>query len=156
MIPPPGFEELAGRLAAAGREARITMGRTTVERWGSIGQAVEVREGTALVEAPPITVYFDQRGRIVGWLDHGRSGSSDQPDAGPAGVREAVIRELDLGPGTRIGTVRVVLLPPVGWTLEVGVFPGPEAFPARAVRVWLEPGSLRIIQARFDPSEVAR
>lgn len=156
MIPPPGFEEIADRLAAAGCEARITVGRTTVERWGSIGQAVQGREGTALVEAPPITVYFDERARVVGWRDHGRSGSSEQPEANPAGVREAVMRELDLGSGTRIGTVRVVLLPPLGWTLEVGVFPGPEAFPTRAVRLWLEPGSLRIIQARFDPEGVAR
>ncbi|MEZ4454923.1 MAG: hypothetical protein R2882_00025, partial [Gemmatimonadales bacterium] len=126
MTPVEPLREIAVRLEAAGiRDARIVSGPVTTEEWPSIGRQVEVTSGSVLRPAAPIAVFFDPDGRVAGWRDHGRRGAGAKPTADPTGLREAIVRELGLGAATRLGGVRPVLLPPLGWTLEVGLFPAP-------------------------------
>jgi len=154
VTPVEPLREIAARLEAAGiRDARVVPGRVSTEPWPSIGREVEVTSGSALRPAAPIVVFFDPLGQLIGWRDRGRQGAGAKPAADPDGIREAVVRELGLGPATRLGGVRAVLLPPLGWTLEVGLFPAPLPQPARAIRVWLDPASRRVIQCLFEAEE---
>lgn len=152
MSPPNVFAEIADRIAATGRPPmRMVEVAVTTDQWLAIGQAVTTTEGTALARAADISVFFDRLGRITGWRDEGRFGGDSPPAADPTGVLEAVVAELGLGSATRLGRVRAVLLPPIGWTIEAGLFPGPLPDPAPAIAVWLNPGTKKVIQCRFEP-----
>ncbi len=106
-------------------------------------------ELTVLERDADIVVFFDEAGKAAGWRDDGRLGAPGPVELPVETVRQQVIAELDLPEETRAGHMAPVELPPVGWTLELVLFPGQLAGEEGMVRVWVAPQHLRVIQVLY-------
>ena len=105
-----------------------------------------------LARGGDIVVFFDAEGNEIGWRDDGRTGAAQPRWLDREWFRQFVVRELDLPPQTRLGQLRPVVLPPVGWTHE-GVLIVPPGLSARDVfRVWVDPDSNRVVQCLRGPA----
>lgn len=99
-----------------------------------------------------IVVFFNKKGKVIGWRDDGRKGSEF-----PGGIERGfflkkVVTELDLPDSTRLGKLKSTKLPPLGWTYYAVLFLAPMPRDKEILNVWVDPGTLRVIQCLYDQS----
>jgi hypothetical protein len=104
-----------------------------------------------LAQAADIVVFFGADGREVGWRDDGRMGAPQPRWIDRELFRQIVVSGLKLPPDTRLGDLRPRELPPLGWTHEGVLLLKPDAGPGDVLRVWVDPGSQRVIQCIAGP-----
>lgn len=93
-----------------------------------------------------IVVFLDPSGRVSGWRDDGRRGV-EHPAVIDRGLLLGQVREeLGLPAGTRAGRLEPEKLPYVGWTHRISLFGSSGANEEALRRVWVAPGTLKIIQ----------
>ena len=105
-----------------------------------------------LEPAADLIFYFDPAGQPIGWRDDGRLGSVVELNLGPELTAAIARRELDLPPNTRAGECRTAILEPVGYTMEIVLFPPPGSPPADLLRVWISPQLQKVIQVLWGPA----
>jgi hypothetical protein len=93
-----------------------------------------------------LVVFLDSRGRIGGWRDDGRRGAEHPGVIDRDVLLRQVLDELGLPAATRAGRLEPSKLPYAGWTHRISLFPSSSAGEETVRRVWVAPGSLKIIQ----------
>jgi len=125
------------------------------DHWDAITlQSVSHHELSVLGRSSDIVVFFDEAGNVVGWRDDGRTGTRRPTPTGREAFRQAVVAELNLPRETRLGRLRAVRLPPVGWTHEGVLLLSRLPAPRDVLRVWARPGDLKVIQCLYGPPDV--
>jgi hypothetical protein len=100
-----------------------------------------------------LVVFFDTQGNVTGWRDDGRKGAQMTIPIHREGLLEAIRSELELTKEAWLGEVKLVVLPPTGWTHHAVVFtkkiPGDDDI----LRVWVDPLTKRIIQCLYGAAK---
>jgi len=104
-----------------------------------------------LARGGDIIVFYDETGKEIGWRDDGRKGTERPLWVARRDFRDAVVRELGLPKTTRLAQLTPKVLPPIGWTHQGVFFLSPTPTPDEALRVWVEPEQLRVIQCLYGP-----
>jgi len=131
------------------KEARVVHCTAEVTWYRDLLRRLSEHELTVLERDADIIVFFDESGKPSGWRDDGRLGAPGPVELPVETVREKVVAELDLPADTRAGHMAPVELPPVGWTLELVLFPGQLATEEELIRVWVAPQHQRVIQVLY-------
>lgn len=118
----------------------------------SLLRTLSEHELSVLEPSGDLIFYFDPSGAPLGWRDDGRIGSVVELDLGRELTAQIARRELDLPDATRAGECRTAILEPVGYTMELVLFPPPGSPPADLIRVWIAPQSQKIIQVLWGPA----
>ncbi len=144
-------ERLRAELDPAAGDLRVVQREAIAGEFPDIKRRVSDHTFSVLARGADIVVFFDGQGKLQGWRDEGRKGSSSAvpPPADSEPLRKAVVEELELPPGTRLGKVSAVVLPPAGWTLQVTVFPVASPRAEQVIRLWVDPRSLNVIQCLY-------
>lgn len=133
------------------REPRFVI-TDTVREWNE-RLLVEVSDHVlhVLARGPDIVVFFNEQGEEIGWRDDGRTGTAMPGWLDRETVRQFVVQELELPPTSRLGTLKVSELPPLGWTLEGVLFTADVPTPADVLRFWFDTDHKRVIQCIRGP-----
>ncbi len=102
-----------------------------------------------LSRMPDIIVFFNVEGQVTGWRDDGCRGAEKPSWMDPNAFLQVVVKRLDLPEETKLGSLQVKELPPLGWTYEGILFPKALSEPEEIMRVWVSPSDLRIIQVLY-------
>ena len=140
-------KQFAERLMQGVRpQARAVEREGSATWYPSLMRTLSEHELSILEPGGDLVVYFDAAGQMIGWRDDGRLGSAAELDLGRDTTAQLAIRELELPAGTRAGDCRTAVLEPLGYTMEIVLFPPPGGPPADLVRAWIAPQSQKVIQ----------
>lgn len=144
------FVERLLRDAAPG--ARAIELQKWVEWYPDLLRTLSEHKMAALRPGGDIVVFFDASGQVKGWRDDGRLGAAVQVNIDKDVVVRAAVDELELPANTRAGVCRGVELPPVGWTMEIVLFPPANSPHPPLIRAWVSPQTQRVVQVLFGES----
>ncbi len=146
-------EQLRGILAAETGDFRIVQREAIAADYPDALRRISDHFFSILDPGTDLTVFFDPQGAISGWRDDGRKGAHTSIAVYSDALLKAICRELDLSADARLGEVKSVVLPPVGWTHQATVFTQRIAGASDVFRVWVDPIGLRIIQCLYGAGQ---
>ena len=114
-------------------------------------RSVSRNELNVLGRVPDILVFLDGDGKVTGWRDDGQKGTAMPAIVDREMFRKTIVSQLDLPPGTILGQLEAVELPPLGWTHQAVLFLAPVPEEDQILRIWVAPETLRVIQCLYGP-----
>lgn len=149
------IDEINGRLSQHGPpEPRVVYADAQVQWNADVLYSLSRNKLAVLGRSTDIIVFFDAAGDVLGWRDDGRKGAEWAAPVSDDAFASAVTAELGLPADARLGRLRPIQLPPIGWTHEGVIFLKPIPTGQDTLRVWVNPQNLRIIQCLYDQSPV--
>jgi hypothetical protein len=144
--------EISQRVAICGpREPRVLNVNCETGWDDGLLRTISRNELHVLGRVPDIVVFLDKAGKVIGWRDDGEKGAEMPPWVDREAFRQAVVAELGLPEGTRLGALEPVELPPLGWTHQAVLFLTRVPSDEQILRIWVAPQNLHIIQCLSGP-----
>lgn len=145
------IEEVEQALSGAPADRRIVHREAEQQWYPELLRDVSAHRLSVLERAADIVVFFDEAGREIGWRDDGRQGAAQPAWIDREVFLRIVVSELELPAETWLGKLAIEELPPCGWTCAGVVFLSRLPQPEQALRVWLDPARMRVIQCLTGP-----